>query len=84
MTARALAHPSGMLPLSGEPVEERHIEAGMKFAAYVVVRYGDVYAPLFERLERDLEDLRRRRSPADRARMLLAAQTLDGGVKAIR
>jgi len=77
-------HPSGIMPLPGHPVEERHIEAGVRFMAYVVVRRGEAYAPIFERLEAELAEIRRRRSPADRARMLLSAHTLDGGLKAIR
>lgn len=77
-------HPSGITPLPGHPVEERHIEAGVRFMAYVVIRHGEDYAPIFERLETELAEIRQLRSPADRARLLLAAQTLDGGRKAIR
>ena len=75
---------SDILPPPGRPVEEYHLAAAIRYAAYVVVRYGDVYAPIFDRLETEMVEKRRRRSPADRARLALAAYTVDGGMKAIR
>ena len=82
--ARAEEHPSGMLPLPGQPMEECHIEACLDFLAHLMGSDGDIYAPIYDRLETELEILRRRRSPLDRARMRIAAHTLDGGLKAIR
>ena len=75
---------SEMLPAEGRPFEERHLVEAVKYAAYVVLRYGDAYATTFERLETDLHAMRLNRSPADRARLVLEAYTVDGGMKAIR
>ena len=44
--------------------------------AWLVLRHGDVYAPLLERLEQELQDARTREAPADRARRLLTAMTM--------
>lgn len=81
---RADEDPSGCLPLPGCPIEERHIEAALRHCAFFILQHGDALIPLFERLEADLVEARRRRSPAERARALLTAHTLDGGTKAIR
>lgn len=58
------------------------IEAAMLTAAQLVELYGEVYAPIFERLEKELAALDRRDSAAERARRLartraLPAQTLN-------
>ncbi|GGC68294.1 hypothetical protein [Chelatococcus reniformis] len=77
--------------MSGPPVvvlpdelTPERIEQAMVFMAYVVMRYGDQYAPILERLEQELADARRRETPRSRAERLLKAYTLDGGSKAIR
>ena len=71
--------PSGMLPLPGRPIEERHLEAAMDYLAYLMGNDGEVYAPIYARLEMELETLQKRRGPIERARMRLAAQTIDCG-----
>lgn len=81
---RAEEHLSGCFPRPGEPIEERHLEAALDYVAHVMLTQGEVYAPVYDRIEAELEMMRKRRSPVDRARLRLAAQTLDGGLKAIR
>lgn len=73
---QASEHPSGCLPLPGHPIEERHIEAALRQTAYLVTQHGDALMPLFERLERDLAEMRRRRDPMDRVRALLDAYSV--------
>lgn len=58
---------------AGEPITEERIERALAYSAYIVTRYGAVYAPLFERLERELADFRRRAEPVERARRYLEA-----------
>lgn len=53
----------------------RRIEEIVAQMAWLVLRHGDVYAPLLERLEHELQAARTREPPADRARRLLAAVT---------
>lgn len=52
------------------------IEAALLTAAQLVEHYGDVFAPIFERLELELAALERRDSAADRARRLARARAL--------
>ncbi|WP_109314768.1 hypothetical protein [Pseudovibrio ascidiaceicola] len=61
----------------------QELEQATRFAAWIVVEYGEQYAPIFDRLEAELNKL----SPRDRAAQFLKSnppQTLEGGVKAIR
>lgn len=72
------------VPLPGKPLEERHLVDAVNYAAYVVVRYGEKYAPAFEVVERELAEFRAKRSPLDRARRIMELQTIDAeGLKAI-
>ncbi len=41
--------------------------------AYIIDRYGDVYLPLFERMEDELAKMRRVQASRDRARAYLDA-----------
>ena len=66
---------------NGEVTLER-LERALAIVAYVVVQHGKVYAPILERLEREVEAARRD-DPVLRARKLLAAYTDDGGLKAM-
>lgn len=59
------------------------LERALVLAAYIVVRHGSVYAPIVERLEREL-DAARRDDPVVRARRILENYTVAGGRKAIR
>lgn len=81
--AQRPAGPSEFLPAPGQPIEEHHLVAAVRELAYVVVTYGEKYAPLLDRMERELADLRRRQKPVDHARRILEAYTLEGGVRAI-
>lgn len=68
-----------------EPVTEERLERALAYAAFVVMRHGAVYAPLFDRLERELIAYRSQNtSVEDRLRRLLSPQTREGGLKAIR
>lgn len=61
----------------------QELEQATRFAAWIVVEYGDQYAPIFDRLCRELNSLPAR----DRAAQFLnsyPSQTLEGGLKAIR
>jgi hypothetical protein len=44
------------------------LEQALTAAAHIVLRYGDVYAPIMERLEREVEEARRRAESLERAR----------------
>jgi hypothetical protein len=75
-------------------IDPDRLHRAMLHMAYLVERYGNKYAPEFERLADAWEALQSRDSPAARARRLLAAHTIphpprdlytrDGGLKAIR
>lgn len=52
-------------------VEE--LEEALAVVAYIVLRHGDVYAPIMDRLQREVEEARRRVPSGDRARQILAA-----------
>ena len=67
---------------NGEVSLER-LERALAVAAYIVVRHGKVYAPIFDRLQREVEAARRD-DPVVRARQVLAAYTEEGGRNAIR
>lgn len=69
--------------IADDPVTEDRIERALVLTAYIVTRHGEVYAPLFDRLESELHAARRARAPAERARRVLEAYTVEGGVRAI-
>ena len=62
-------------------LEELHY--ALSVVAYAITRHGAVYAPILDRLERDIE-IAGKRDPLVRARAILAAHTERGGLKAIR
>ena len=64
------------------PVTEERLINAMKILAYVMSSRtdGEVLSPIFERLERELEKMRRRKAPVDRARKFLEAHTIDASV----
>ena len=47
---------------SRRTISEEEIEDGLNVVARLIDRYGDVYWPVFERLERELEDYRSKKS----------------------
>lgn len=49
------------------------LEEALALMAYIVCRHGEVYAPIMDRLEREVEEARRRVPSAERARRLLEA-----------
>jgi len=59
------------------------LDYALSVVAYAMTRHGDVYAPILERLEAEL-DKARREDPMERARAILRDQTLRGGRNAIR
>jgi hypothetical protein len=74
--------------LAKQPADEAvtldRLERGLALMAYFVVLDGPVLAPLFEKLERELEAMRANRDTVGRARQLLESYKVAGGVKAIR
>lgn len=67
-----------------QPVTLERLERALVLAAYIVTRHGEVYSPIFERLERELVDMKARSDVRSRANRVLEAYTIDGAVKAIR
>jgi hypothetical protein len=65
----------------GVTLEE--LEDALKVVAYAVMRFGNVYAPIMERLEREVEAARRD-DPRLRARRILEDYTLVGARNAMR
>lgn len=55
----------------------QELEHSLALAAYVVVRHGEAYVPILERLERELEEARQRVSHTDRARRILAGLSVN-------
>lgn len=41
-------------------ISDQELEDGLSFVAYLIGRYGDVYWPVFEKLESELEKRRSR------------------------
>lgn len=67
-----------------EPVTIERLERGLAIAAYLVVLDGPVMAPVFEKLELELQAARASQDTVGRARQLLETYRVAGGVKAIR
>lgn len=67
---------------NGEVSLER-LERALAVVAYIVVRHGNVYAPILERLEREVEAARRN-DPTVRAQRILEAYTAVGGLNTMR
>lgn len=67
-----------------QPVTIERLERGLALLAFLVVRDGEVYAPLFEKLERDIEVMRARQDTVGRARQMMENYKVVGGMKAIR
>lgn len=69
----------------GEVTEER-LERCLLAAAYIVATHGRQYGPIFDRLERDMEELlaAKKNDPVARAQRYLQAHTVDGAMKTIR
>ena len=60
----------------------QELERALAIVAYGVLKYGDQFAPILDRLEREVEAARAS-SPTDRARRILEAYRADGDLKAI-
>lgn len=60
------------------------LERALAIAACVVVLDGPIAAPIFDRLERELETARSSQDSVTRAKALLESYRTDGGLKAIR
>jgi hypothetical protein len=59
------------------------LERGLAIAAQLLLLDGPVVAPIFEKLERDLETMRSTQDVVGRAARLLESYKVAGGVKAI-
>lgn len=66
-----------------DDVSLEELEDALKVAAYAVWRFGRVYAPIMDRLQRLVEEARRE-DPRAHARRILQGYTEDGGRKAMR
>jgi hypothetical protein len=66
-----------------QPVTLQRIERGLVVAAYLMELHGAVMAPIFEKLERAAEAMRSSQDAAGRARRLLEAHRIAGGVKPV-
>lgn len=53
------------------------LETALAVAAYIVLRHGDAYLPVLDRLEREVEEQRRRSSHRDRAQRILKSLTVE-------
>ncbi|MBR0871161.1 hypothetical protein JQ633_12385 [Bradyrhizobium tropiciagri] len=54
------------------PVTEERLINAIALVSEIILEHGPKYAPLLDRLEQELEDLRRRGDPVSRARQHLA------------
>lgn len=59
------------------PISDERLERALVAAALVVETYGEVYAPIFERLEKEVAARKSADGPVARARRLLASRTVD-------
>lgn len=66
------------------PVTVESLEHGLVLLAHFMAMDGDVYAPIFNRLEEELYAARRQRDTMSRARQIAETYTIGGGLKAIR
>jgi hypothetical protein len=66
-----------------EYVSLERLERALAVVAYIVLRHGAVYAPILERLEREVE-VARRDDPMIRAKRILEGYTDAGGRNAMR
>ena len=64
------------------PMIER-IERALVVLAYLIERDGDVYLPLYEKFEAELQELKAREDTKSRARRRLMAYSEAGALKAI-
>lgn len=71
-------------PQQRQPVTIERIERALVLMAHVVMLDGEVYLPIFNRLEEELQAARRQRDTMFRARQIVEGYTVGGGVKAIR
>lgn len=67
-----------------DQVSDERLRTALVLAAYIVTRHGPVYAPILDRLEREVAAREVAEDPMRRARRLLEAYTVEGGLKAIR
>ena len=56
------------------PINEERLQKALRVAAQVVVRYGEDYLPIFERLETELANLRIRSMTLLRAEQIAAGK----------
>ena len=64
------------------PMIER-IERALVVLAFLIERDGDVYVPLYEKFEAELQELKAREDTKSRARRRLEAYSEAGALKAI-
>ncbi len=67
-----------------QPVTVERLERGLVLLAHIIAMDGEVYLPLFNKLEEELQSARRKQSTMDRAMQIVENYTSAGGLKAIR
>ena len=70
--------------LSDQVVTLERLDHALTMASYVLNNYGPAFIPIFERIEREIEIMRRREDASSRAARILVRHTINGGPKAIR
>lgn len=68
----------------GPGITVDRIERALVLTAHIVGLDGEVYLPIFNRLEEELQAARRQQDAMSRARGVIEGYTSRGGVKAIR
>ena len=61
----------------------QRVERALLVLAYCIELDGDVYIPMYEKFETELEDLRQKENTKARAQRLLQSYSEAGGAKAI-
>lgn len=70
-------------PSSGPGFTAERVERALDLLAQFIELDGDIYLPMYERLEAELEELKRRESVKDRVRKRAEAHKPSGGLNAI-
>lgn len=64
----------------GRRITIAELEEAQAYVAELIIRFGDTYAPIFDRLEREIVALRAKDDVVARARRLLAARHAESAI----
>jgi hypothetical protein len=77
-----------LIAMSAPPQDQlsniERIERALVLPAYFIELDGDVHLPMYEKFEAELEELKQKQAPRERARHRLAAYKDAGALKLIR